>query len=149
MYKGKQTCKTLKGIRKKIADANEIIYEPKECTHKGDCAGTCPACEAEVKYLERQLNLRRMAGKAVAIVGLSLGLTAITSCGTRNSGGSVPNPDATDSVEIERDVVGIVPVDTSAIPKNISPQMLTDPSGYAETPPEEESQQCTETKEKK
>ena len=50
-YLGKKTCKTLKGIRRKIADANDIKYEPKECTHEGDCAGTCPACEAEVKYM--------------------------------------------------------------------------------------------------
>ena len=102
-YLGKKTCKTLKGIRRKIADANDIKYEPKECTHEGDCAGTCPACEAEVKYLERQLNLRRLAGKAVAIVGLSLGLSALTGCRLRPLGGAVanPNPPAIDTTEIQ------------------------------------------------
>jgi TonB family protein len=40
--------------------------------------GTCPACEAEVRYIEQQLSLRRQLGKAVAIIGLSAGLSALT-----------------------------------------------------------------------
>ena len=71
MYKGKSTCETLKSIRKQIADANDIPYEPRVCTHKGDCMGTCPACESEMRYIENQLNIRKMAGKAVKIVGLA------------------------------------------------------------------------------
>lgn len=71
MYQGKHKCETLKAIRKKIADANEIPYEPVVCTHKGDCMGTCPACESEMRYIENQLNIRKMAGKAVKIVGLA------------------------------------------------------------------------------
>ncbi|RRC95454.1 energy transducer TonB, partial [Prevotella sp. OH937_COT-195] len=53
-----------KTIRKQIADANGIVYEPKKCNFKGECRGTCPACEQEVKYIEKQLNARRMLGKA-------------------------------------------------------------------------------------
>ena len=41
MAKGKSTCKLLKDIRQQIADANGISYQPKECHHEGDCAGTC------------------------------------------------------------------------------------------------------------
>ena len=63
MEKGKKICAVLKDIRQKIADANEIKYAPHECHHEGPCAGTCPACEAEVKYLEEQLNARRLLGK--------------------------------------------------------------------------------------
>ena len=80
MKVGKAKCKVLKGIRKKIAEANDISYNPRECHHKGDCAGTCPACEAEVRYLTDQLNLRRMAGKAVRVAGLAAGITMLSSC---------------------------------------------------------------------
>lgn len=70
----------LKTIRKQVADANEIKYEPRECHYEGECRGTCPACEAEVRYIERELDLRRQLGKAVAIVGISAGLSALTGC---------------------------------------------------------------------
>ena len=78
MVKGKATCKTLKTIRKQIAEANDIKYEPHDCHYGGPCMGTCPACEAEVRYIEQQLSLRRQLGKAVAIIGLSAGLSALT-----------------------------------------------------------------------
>ena len=45
-----------------------------ECQYKGDCKGTCPKCEAEVRYLEGQLHKRQMLGKAVVVAGLSLGV---------------------------------------------------------------------------
>ena len=45
MSRGESTCKVLKEVRRKIADANGIPLEERECTHKGDCAGTCPYCE--------------------------------------------------------------------------------------------------------
>ena len=84
MYKGKQTCETLKSIRKQIADANEIPYEPRVCTHKGDCMGTCPVCESEMRYIENQLNIRKMAGKAVKIVGLATVMTMASSVAASN-----------------------------------------------------------------
>lgn len=80
MTKGKTICSVLKTIRKQVADANEIKYEPRECHHQGECCGTCPACEAEVRYIEQQLNIRRQLGKAVAVVGLSAGLFTLTGC---------------------------------------------------------------------
>ncbi len=84
MVKGKSTCKTLKAIRRQIAEANDIKYEPRECHYEGPCLGTCPACEAEVRYLERQLGLRRQLGRAVSVIGVSVGLlSACTSAGTK------------------------------------------------------------------
>ena len=70
----------LKTIRKQVANANEIKYEPRECNYQGECRGTCPACEAEVRYIEQQLDVRRQLGMAVAIVGISAGLSALTGC---------------------------------------------------------------------
>ena len=83
MTRGKSICAVLKTIRKQIADANEIKYEPRECHHQGECRGTCPGCEAEVRYIERQLDIRRQLGKAVAIVGISAGLSALSGCGDK------------------------------------------------------------------
>ena len=83
MTRGKSICNVLKTIRKQVADANEIRYEPRECHHQGECRGTCPACEAEVRYLESQLNIRKQLGKAVVILGISAGLSALASCGDK------------------------------------------------------------------
>ena len=81
MAKGKQTCKILKEIRKQIAAENDIEFVTSECTYKGDCKGTCPKCEAEVRYLERELEKRQRMGKAAVFAGMSLGtLFAATSC---------------------------------------------------------------------
>ena len=74
MAKGKQTCKILKEIRKQIAEENDIKLVIEECTYQGDCLGTCPKCEAEVRYLERELEKRQRLGKAAVVAGLSVGL---------------------------------------------------------------------------
>ena len=82
MYKGKRTCKILKEIRAQIAAENDIFYVTSECQHKGDCAGTCPKCEAEVRYLEKELEKRAKLGKAVTVAGLAATITATTLFGT-------------------------------------------------------------------
>ena len=74
--KGKSTCKLLKAIRQQIADANGISYQPKECHHKGDCAGTCPACEAEIRYLEHELKARKGNGFGMKVAGIAAGICA-------------------------------------------------------------------------
>ena len=97
MNNGKHICKKLKTIRKQIAEANDIKYEPNVCTHKGDCAGTCPACEAETQYIESQLIKRRKLGKAVSVIGISttlaLGVAAggLTSCAPQVKGKLEPH----------------------------------------------------------
>lgn len=74
--KGKEKCKALKEIRRQIAENNDIKYVVEECQHKGECRGTCPRCEAEVRYLERELERRRNLGKKVALAGVSLSVAA-------------------------------------------------------------------------
>ena len=81
MNHGKETCRILKELRHKIAEANDIALETSECRFKGDCTGTCPRCEAEVRYLERQLAARRHAGKAVRLAGLAAGAIIMSGCG--------------------------------------------------------------------
>ena len=76
MTKGRSTCKLLKDIRQQIANANGISYQPKECHHKGDCAGTCPACEEEIRYLERELKARKGNGFGMKVAGIAAGICA-------------------------------------------------------------------------
>ena len=122
MAKGKQTCKILKEIRRQIAEDNDIDLVIEECTYKGDCLGTCPRCEAEVRYLERELEKRQRLGKVAMFAGMSLGtLFAATSCDStktmsekRPLGGdevaidSVAPEDSRDS--ITQVLMGIVPM---------------------------------------
>ena len=92
MNNGKDLCERLKEVRREIAKANGIRLVQEECTHKGDCMGTCPRCEQEVRYLEGELSKRRQLGKAVSIVGIAAiaGTLALTSC---VSAGMLPTGD--------------------------------------------------------
>ncbi len=74
MTRGKNICNQLKEVRKRIAEENGIPLETKECTYKGECRGTCPRCEAEVRYLENALANRMSLGKVATVAGLALGL---------------------------------------------------------------------------
>ena len=85
MTRGKQTCKILKEIRRQIAEANDIEFVTSECRYKGDCFGTCPKCEAEVRYLEQQLRARSRTGKAVALAGISAGIMLMSGCNGTSS----------------------------------------------------------------
>ncbi len=78
MYRGKNTCKILKEIRQRIADENDIALITDECHYQGDCTGTCPRCESELRYLEEELRKRLRLGKAVTLAGLSLGIATAT-----------------------------------------------------------------------
>ena len=107
--KGKQRCKILKEIRQRIADANDVAYITSECQHKGDCLGTCPKCEAELRYLERELEKRQRLGKTVVVAGLSaLIATSTVGCddwfGSRELGGEpLPDPNYQEQ-ELDGDV---------------------------------------------
>lgn len=68
---GKTKCKILKDIRRQIAENNDIEYITSECKFQGNCTGTCPKCEAELRYLEDALTKRQKAGKAIAVAGIA------------------------------------------------------------------------------
>ena len=88
--RGKSKCKILKQIRQKIAQENDIPLVTKECTYQGECSGTCPRCEAELRYLEQQLARRQQLGKTVTVAALSLGLVAGAAGCSRQVMGVVP-----------------------------------------------------------
>ena len=78
MTHGKNICNQLKEVRKRIAEENDIPLEIEECSYKGECRGTCPRCEAEVRYLENALADRLRLGKVATVAGLALGLATAT-----------------------------------------------------------------------
>lgn len=69
---GKEKCKLLKAIRREIAETNGIVYLTSECTFEGECKGTCPKCDAEIRYLDSEINRLIASGKTVSLAGLSL-----------------------------------------------------------------------------
>ena len=96
MKNGKRTCEILKDVRRKIAQENDIALVERECTHEGDCRGTCPYCEAEVRYLERELSKRRALGKAVTVAGIAVSAMMMGACHSPKTpatpAGSEPEP---------------------------------------------------------
>ena len=102
MAKGKRTCKILKEIRRQIAEANDIEFVVEECQYKGDCLGTCPKCEAEVRYLEEQLHQRQLLGKAAMVAGISVGMFTLSCCDTKGTRqGDVPQVQKVESLKDE------------------------------------------------
>ena len=74
MEKGRAICKVLKDVRQKIATENGISYHPEECHHKGECIGTCPGCEKEIRYLEEQLKNKQHSGLGLKVAGIAAGV---------------------------------------------------------------------------
>ncbi|MBO5388299.1 MAG: hypothetical protein J6A59_09195 [Lachnospiraceae bacterium] len=79
----KQKCEELRKIRvslaKKLGIQGKIRQTP--CDYKGECKGTCPACEKE----ERLLN-KEMLGRIGLVAGMS---TCLIACGTGALAGDV------------------------------------------------------------
>jgi len=69
---GKEKCKLLRQIRKEIAESNGIVYLISECTFEGECKGTCPKCDAEIRYLDAEIRRMAQSGKSITLSGLSL-----------------------------------------------------------------------------
>ncbi|MFV0586805.1 energy transducer TonB [Bacteroides reticulotermitis] len=113
MRRGKQTCRILKEIRRQIAEANDIDFITSECQYQGDCLGTCPKCEAEVRYLEQQLEHKQVRGKAITVLGISAGVIAaasLTACGSSSNKGNeinaIPNEITTPITEESTPLLG-------------------------------------------
>lgn len=109
---GKKICKSLREIRCRIAQANDIDYTPAVCTHEGNCSGTCPACESELRYIERQLLRRTTTGKKVALAGLALGAASMMPMQAQQVAPAIPQ--ATTQRPTPR-LVDAAPGDTTAV----------------------------------
>ncbi len=129
MAKGKRTCKILKEIRRQIAEANDIEYVVEECQYKGDCLGTCPKCEAEVRYLEEQLHQRQLLGKAAMVAGISAGLLTLGSCGNEMYA-QVSNPEEGVVMKGGKEAIPVPPVkETEDKVFGVIEQMASFPGG--------------------
>jgi len=146
--KGKKTCKILKDIRRQIALDNDIELVISECTYQGDCLGTCPKCEAEVRYLERELEKRQRLGKVAMISGMALTtMLGLSSCG----GGNIPQPTEgivanPDTIEVEK-LEGDVPyfpdsTDGAEEPLPIQGEEIAPLEGKVMAPESEEELKC-------
>ena len=101
-YYGKEKCRILKEIRAEIARQNDIEWVVSECKHQGNCKGTCPKCEQEVRQLEKALAKRESLGKRVAVVGVSASIAlSVTGCvnpfSQTTAGVPMPDPDTSES----------------------------------------------------
>ena len=94
--KGKQICSYLKSVRREVAAANGIDWEIPECTFEGECLGTCPRCESEVRQLESELSRRKSLSQRVAIIGVAAGLAL-----SGMSVASAQTADTSDSTQYE------------------------------------------------
>ena len=133
---GKKKCKILKEIRKKIAEENDIPYVTSECTHKGECSGTCPRCEQELRELERQLELRRRMGKAVAVSAVAAGIAL-------NMSGCV-EPKIDDSIAgLVQNTESVMTLEGEAALEPLEGDVAYDPLGEEEAAEEAEPSDAT------
>ena len=109
---GKKICKSLREIRCRIARANDIDYTPAVCTHEGNCSGTCPACESELRYIERQLLRRTATGKKVALAGLALGAASLMPMQAQQVANTTP---PSTQHQPSKPIVDAAPGDTTAV----------------------------------
>jgi hypothetical protein len=58
MSNGRDICDRLRELRRQVAEKYGLEYNPTECHHEGDCAGTCPACDIELFKLQSQLEAK-------------------------------------------------------------------------------------------
>lgn len=137
---GKRKCSLLKSIRCRIAEKNHIDYQTTECNFQGECKGTCPKCEEELRYLAAELEKLKATGKRVAVAGIATAMVAASAAGcTPNPGddfdtfettGILPAPEV---VEEEKSEVPEEEVFGDVIdPKYEEPEVLDGDVAYPE-----------------
>lgn len=105
---GKEKCNYLKQLRNSIAKKNNIEYVSEECRFKGNCKGTCPKCEAELKELTKKIN-----DKKKIILGLGIGAATLGLVGCVNTPDHIPTESSavssegeTREIQLENEVEG-------------------------------------------
>ncbi|MCQ2296179.1 MAG: carboxypeptidase-like regulatory domain-containing protein [Bacteroidales bacterium] len=117
MSYGKSICKQLKAIRRQIAEENDIPLEIPTCTYQGPCAGTCPQCESEVRFLEKELARRITLGKAATVAGIAVTLATpaaaqVNTIDTAANGHSISCGNHPTQADYSKPTRGIIPAKT-------------------------------------
>lgn len=123
---GKSKCDYLKKIRENIAKHYGIPFQTKECGFEGECKGTCPKCEQEVRYLEMELLKKGVLKKSLTLAcALPVMASAVGSAEAPLKGMMAPAVEATDFAPLEKKVVR----------QNLSPASLQHQGEEGEIPP--------------
>ena len=123
---GKSKCDYLKKIRENIAKHYGIPFQTKECGFEGECKGTCPKCEQEVRYLEMELLKMGVLKKSLTLAcALPMMASAVGSAEAPLKGMMAPAVEATDFAPLEKKVVR----------QNFSPASLQHQGEEGEIPP--------------
>lgn len=123
---GKSKCDYLKKIRENIARHYGIPFQTKECGFEGECKGTCPKCEQEVRYLEMELLKMGVLKKSLTLAcALPMMASAVGSVEAPLKGMMAPAVEATDFAPLEKKVVR----------QNFSPASLQHQEEEGEIPP--------------
>ena len=114
MSYGKNICQQLKAIRRQIAEENDIPLEIPTCTYQGPCAGSCPQCESEVRFLEKELAKRLTLGKAATVAGIAVTLAApaaaqVNTIDTAANGHSISCNNQASQADYSKPTQGIIP----------------------------------------
>lgn len=123
---GKNKCDYLKKIRENIAKHYGIPFQTKECGFEGECKGTCPKCEQEVRYLEMELLKKGVLKKSLTLAcALPVMASAVGSAEAPLKGMMAPAVEATDFAPLEKKIVR----------QNFSPASLQHQGEEGEIPP--------------
>lgn len=123
---GKNKCDYLKKIRENIAKHYGIPFQTKECGFEGECKGTCPKCEQEVRYLEMELLKMGVLKKSLTLAcALPMMASAVGSAEAPLKGMMAPAVEATDFAPLEKKIVR----------QNFSPASLQHQEEEGEIPP--------------
>ena len=123
---GKNKCDYLKKIRENIAKHYGIPFQTKECGFEGECKGTCPKCEQEVRYLEMELLKMGVLKKSLTLAcALPMMASAVGSAEAPLKGMMAPAVEATDFAPLEKKIVR----------QNFSPASLQRQEEEGEIPP--------------
>lgn len=101
MSNGRDICDRLRELRRQVAEKYGLEYNPTECHHEGDCAGTCPACDIELFKLQSQLE-----AKGIKDIDVRLFLPE----------------DETNDFEIDEDATPGIPYDINMINQTENPE---------------------------
>lgn len=120
---GKNKCKILKEIRRQIAADNDIAFVTEDCKYQGECTGTCPKCEAEVRYLERELAKRQQAGKTIAVAGLAATILVSTAgcLPSQTAGDPIPSPTTSQQKVVDGEMLPPITMGEEAPPATTIP----------------------------